>query len=139
VLLEAGADPETGSSCSECALNRGFRKISKMFEQHLPGCVEGFIFDSSATFIKWLRRYFVVSLPQGVISVSENVRKGSTWWDITSSTASNRNSVTRLAVRNCCLGHLQNFEGKQGVIKIRCLNSSEVSFIAINPKSVVYC
>ena len=131
MLLEAGADPETGSSCSECALNRGFRKISKMFEQRLPGCVEGFIFDSSAIFIKWLRRYFVVSLPHGVLSVSENLRSA---WDSRSIASNGGSAVTRLAVRNCCLGHLQNFEGKQGVIKIRCLNSSEVFFLALSSK-----
>jgi hypothetical protein len=121
VLLQAGADPANGSSCSECALQRGFPKISKLLEQYPPGCVEGLIFDSSAIFFKkWLRRFFVVSLSQGTISVSENSRR--TWdisWPATASSAQRGDAIMWLIARDCCFTLLENFEGKQEALSLR--------------------
>ncbi len=118
VLLQAGALPTTGSSCRECALQRGFPKISKLLERHPPACVPGFIFDSSAFFNKWLSCFFVVSVSQGTVVAIENLR------DITRAAA----SVMRLDARNCRFTQPECFEGKDGVLRILWASSTEVSF-----------
>jgi hypothetical protein len=126
VLLQAGADP-IGSSCSECARNRGFPKLAKMLEQRAPGCVEGFLFESSVLFRKWRRRYFACSLSQRILFVHESFNPlGNSRTDAALPT-------TRVCVGNCRLAQLDSFEGKQRVLRIRSSDSSsplsEVIFI----------
>ena len=123
ILLEAGADPNAGSRCLECARNRGFPKIAKLFEQRPPGCVQGFFHDPSAIFRKWLRRYFFVSLSDESIIVSQNCSAPSI---LRAADLQPADAAMRMRARDCSVAELENFEGKQFVLKIRC-RSSEVS------------
>jgi hypothetical protein len=124
VLLEAGADPNAGSRCSECARNRGFPNIAKLCEQRPPGCVRGLVYDPSALFRKWLRRYFFVSLSEGIIIISRNcILPGI----LHATDPQPSDGAMRMHARDCCFMELENFEGKLFVLKI-CCRSSEVSF-----------
>ena len=118
VLLQAGADPNIGSSCSECARNRGFLKVAKMLEQRAPGCVEGFVFESSVLFRKWRRRYFACSLSQGILFIHESFNP------LGNSRTDAAYPTTRVCIRNCRLAQLESFEGKQRVLRIRSSDSS---------------
>jgi hypothetical protein len=118
VLLQAGANPNIGSSCSECARNRGFLKVAKILEQRAPGFVEGFLFESSVLFRKWRRRYFACSLSQGILFVHESFNP------LGNSRTDAAHPTTRVCIRNSRLAQLERFEGKQRVLRIRSSDSS---------------
>jgi hypothetical protein len=124
VLLQATADPNAGSSCSECARNRGFPKIAKLLAQQPPGCIEGFVYQPSAVFRKWSRRYFFVSVSRGIIFINPNCSTPSVLRAPDSQPA---DEATFVHARGSRIAQLDSFEGKQYVIKI-CSRPSEVSF-----------
>jgi hypothetical protein len=136
VLLQASADADSkaASHCLECARNRGFSKIAKLLERHPPGCVEGFVYDSAAVFRKWRRRYFFVSVSEGIIICNPSCIVPSVLRDPHARPA---DAVTLVRARDCCVVQLDNFEGKQCVLKICSSLSSEVGFLLRNATLLV--
>jgi hypothetical protein len=123
VLLQASAEPSAGIRCSECARNRGFPKIAKLLQQHPPGCIEGFVFYSSSVFKKWRRRYFFLSQSEGIIVINSNCSTPSMLRAPSPRPADAAALV--LQARQSCFAQLDNFEGKQCVLKI-----CNVSFVS---------
>ena len=122
VLLQAGADPHTGGSCVECAQSRGFPLITKMLSQNIPGLVEGFEFDSSAVLRKWARRFFLVSLSQGILFVNRSIRNIKL--NLDSAASQPADGVNSMIARRCFTVQVENWEGKRDVLKFRSSDSS---------------
>ena len=106
----------------ECAQSRGFPLITKMLSQNIPGLVEGFEFDSSAVLRKWARRFFLVSLSQGILFVNRSLR--SIKLNLDSAASQPADGVNSMIARRCFAVQVENWEGKRDVLKFRSSDSS---------------
>jgi hypothetical protein len=93
-----------------------------MLSQNIPGLVEGFEFDSSAVLRKWARRFFLVSLSQGILFVNRSIRNIKL--NLDSAASQPADGVNSMIARRCFTVQVENWEGKRDVLKFRSSDSS---------------